>query len=99
MSDEGVTQFTLPGTLSSGTYYLRVRQNDLFNLETTWTSTVTFEIGCATLEDMNCDGAITPADVVYVINRLGSGDLSADVDNDGDVDNADVNAVLNQLGN
>ena len=49
--------------------------------------------------DVNGDGIISPTDAMYVINRLGSGDLSADVDGDGTVDLDDVTVIQNELGN
>ena len=49
--------------------------------------------------DVNTDNIVSPTDVVYVINRLGTGDLSADADGDGDVDLNDVALVQSFLGN
>ncbi len=48
--------------------------------------------------DFNSDGIITPTDVIYVVNRLGTNDLTADVDSDGDVDSDDVNFMYGLLG-
>lgn len=53
--------------------------------------------------DMNWDGFITPADAVFIVNRIGQppidADAPADVDGDSDIDQDDVNAVIAQLGN
>ena len=49
--------------------------------------------------DVNRDGIVSPSDAVYVINRLQSGDMSADVDSDDNVNTVDVQMVLNALGN
>lgn len=48
--------------------------------------------------DRDDNNVISASDVLYVINRLGGDDLSADVDGDGDVDGTDVQQVLNLLG-
>lgn len=48
--------------------------------------------------DLDVDGTVTPLDVIYVINRLGSTNNAADVDNNGIVNTADVTAVMNVLG-
>lgn len=48
--------------------------------------------------DVNNDGVVSPADAVYVVNRIDSNDFSADVDGDGDVDTDDLNAVSDELG-
>jgi predicted outer membrane repeat protein len=48
--------------------------------------------------DVNANGIVTPVDAMYVQNRIGTSDLTADVDGDGDVDNVDFQAVLNALG-
>lgn len=51
--------------------------------------------------DFNDDGATTPADGVYVVNRVGSplnGDtMPADVNGDGNIDSTDVDLVLGCL--
>ncbi len=65
---------------------------------TQFTTTCDFEIFPAG-PDVNKDRAITPADTVYVVNRLGSADLTADVDGNGMVNVADVDSVLARLGN
>lgn len=58
-----------------------------------------YVIDSATLTiDLNDDGYITPADAVYVANRVGSGDLRADVDHDGDIDTDDFDLVIGALG-
>ena len=49
--------------------------------------------------DVNQDGRVTPADVVYVVNRLSSTGLSADIDGDGQVTLSDVQLVWDALGN
>lgn len=48
-------------------------------------------------EDLNGDLRVTPVDVIYVINRLGGNDLSADVNDDGSVTTDDVQQVLTAL--
>lgn len=48
--------------------------------------------------DVDEDGQITPADAVYVVNRLNTQDLTADVNGDNTVNNADVNAVTLNIG-
>ncbi len=53
--------------------------------------------------DVNLDGRVTPADAIYVINRLGNdpavGDnRRADVNGDNIIDQNDVQVVLSQLG-
>jgi hypothetical protein len=52
--------------------------------------------------DVNFSGNVTPADAVFIINRLGltpiNGDQFADVDNDGDIDTDDLNLVMALLG-
>lgn len=48
--------------------------------------------------DIDNNGIITPADAIYVINRVGGNDLSADVTGDGFVNGADVQAVINAIG-
>lgn len=48
--------------------------------------------------DLDNNGIVTPADAVYVINRIGTDDLSADVNGDGTVDSSDVNLIIDSLG-
>lgn len=48
--------------------------------------------------DIDNNGFITPSDAAYVINRVGTDDLTADVTGDGFVTNADADQVLQQLG-
>jgi len=48
--------------------------------------------------DVNNDGIVSPTDAMYVINRLGSGDTTADVNGDGNITDADVNLILAHLG-
>ena len=48
--------------------------------------------------DVNDDTVVTPADAVYVVNRLNTADLSADVDGSGDVTGTDVDHVIGALG-
>ena len=48
--------------------------------------------------DFNRDEVITPADVVYVVNRVGQADALADLDGSGTVDAADVSLVVDMLG-
>ena len=50
--------------------------------------------------DVNNDGIISPADAVYVINRLGDtpAPSEADVVIDGTIDNNDVSAVISRIG-
>lgn len=52
--------------------------------------------------DVNADGAVTPADALFVINRIGNTptgeDAPADINGDGDIDTNDANAVLNVIG-
>ena len=48
--------------------------------------------------DFDGDSAVTSSDVIYIINRLGTGDLTADVDFDGDVDSDDVQYAYDALG-
>ena len=48
--------------------------------------------------DVTGDGAVTPADVVYVLNRIGTVDTLADVDGDDVVSAADGQSVLDALG-
>ncbi|MEL6271560.1 MAG: dockerin type I domain-containing protein, partial [Chloroflexota bacterium] len=48
--------------------------------------------------DVDGNGLVTPADAIYVINRIGTGDLTADVNGDGIVDVTDVNLVIAALG-
>ncbi len=48
--------------------------------------------------DFDGDGQITPADAIYQINRLGSGDLSGDVNGDGQLDDVDVAYTISQIG-
>ncbi|MEM6526739.1 MAG: dockerin type I domain-containing protein, partial [Chloroflexota bacterium] len=48
--------------------------------------------------DVNDDGFITPSDVVYVVNRLSTTDLTADVNLDGVVTVADADAVKALIG-
>lgn len=62
-----------------------------------------FEITCdvlpsATGPDVNRDGYVTPADAVYVMNRLGMADFTADVDGNGQINTVDVDLVLAALG-
>jgi hypothetical protein len=48
--------------------------------------------------DVNGDGIISPSDMIYVINRIGTEDLSADLDQDGAITESDVELVQQQLG-
>lgn len=52
--------------------------------------------------DVNGDGFITPADAVFVVNRIGQAptgeNAPADIDRDGDIDEDDANAVLALVG-
>ena len=48
--------------------------------------------------DLNNDGIISPTDAIYVVNRVGTGDLTADIDGDADVDSDDVDIVLGAMG-
>lgn len=48
--------------------------------------------------DVNNDGFITPADAIFVINRINQTNMTADVNGDGIVDEADVQAVIANLG-
>jgi hypothetical protein len=48
--------------------------------------------------DVNGDGVVSPADAVYVVNRLGTNDPTADVDGDEAITQDDVQQVLNELG-
>lgn len=48
--------------------------------------------------DLDNDGFVTPADVIYIINRIGSTDALADLDNSGLVDVNDALIALDQLG-
>jgi len=48
--------------------------------------------------DPNNDFRITPADVLYVVNRLGTTNAIADVDASGLVDQADVDLITDSLG-
>lgn len=55
------------------------------------------EIGVHSL-DMNKDGYITPSDAMYVQNRVGGTDLSADVNGDESITQADISLVLDHIG-
>jgi hypothetical protein len=48
--------------------------------------------------DLNDDGFITPVDAIYIINRLGTPDLSADLDGDDAVTISDLQLILDRLG-
>lgn len=48
--------------------------------------------------DVNGDGIISPLDAIYVINRLGSTDASANVDGDNDIDTDDLTIIQDQWG-
>ncbi|MEO1443293.1 MAG: dockerin type I domain-containing protein, partial [Chloroflexota bacterium] len=52
--------------------------------------------------DIVSDGRITPADAIYVINRLGdtkdNTNFLADVNNDGTINAEDVEAVIGLIG-
>lgn len=48
--------------------------------------------------DVNRDGVISPADAIYVINRIGGNDVSADVDGNGSVEDADAQIVIESIG-
>jgi len=48
--------------------------------------------------DVNADGQVTPADAVYIINRVGSDDTASDLNLDGSIDGADVTQVIEALG-
>jgi len=48
--------------------------------------------------DLNNDTRVSPADAVYVVNRLGTDDLSADANGDNAVTEADLDFVLERLG-
>ncbi|MEL6149060.1 MAG: dockerin type I domain-containing protein [Chloroflexota bacterium] len=49
--------------------------------------------------DVNGDGIISPADTIYVINRIGNNSATeADVDGNGVVDDRDAQQIINLLG-
>jgi hypothetical protein len=48
--------------------------------------------------DFTVDGTVTIADVLYAVQRFGSGDLSADLNGDGVITVADVLAAVRQFG-
>ncbi|MEM6281545.1 MAG: dockerin type I domain-containing protein [Chloroflexota bacterium] len=52
--------------------------------------------------DVNADGVITPADAVYVVNRIGQtkngNNAAADVNNDDVIDAADADLIVTQIG-
>jgi len=60
--------------------------------------TVTLNADVAVDIDRDNNQIISPSDVVYVVNRIGTNDLTADVDEDGSVTAADVSAVVSRLG-
>ena len=101
---DGITTQTFDVTIIGDTIY---EGDEGFALEldnpvggstgTVWLTTISIIDDDPNL-DVNGDGFITPTDAVYVVNRIGSTDLSADVDGDNDVDQADVDAVLAALG-
>ncbi|MEM6529566.1 MAG: hypothetical protein AAF653_14810 [Chloroflexota bacterium] len=51
---------------------------------------------------MDANGIITPADVVYVLNRIGdpldASNVRADVDQNGVINQADVDAISDRIG-
>ena len=59
----------------------------------------TFTVFANAAYDFNNDSHIGPTDVIYVVNRVGTSDMSADVDSDSDVDSDDVNFMYSILGN
>ena len=86
-----------PGTYATGGTAALTDANDLNTLNNVYIEQSISYISPNT--DLDNDGRVTPTDVIYVINRLNSGDLSADLDGDSDVDVDDVQMVLNDLGN
>jgi hypothetical protein len=48
--------------------------------------------------DANSDGIVSPSDAVYVINRAGTDDTSADMNHDAVIDNRDLAQVLAKIG-
>jgi hypothetical protein len=62
-------------------------------------SVTVFTVFAEAAYDFNSDGHITPSDVLYVINRVGGTDMTADVDGDSDVDADDVTFMYSILGN
>lgn len=50
------------------------------------------------LYDFDGDNVISPADAIYVINRINQDDLSADINNDNSVNQADANLVIAAIG-
>lgn len=62
-----------------------------------------FTVGSPTIADVNNDGRVSPADGVFVVNRIGQdvtlGDNAlADVNNDDIIDQTDVNVVTSNIG-
>ncbi|MEL7235244.1 MAG: Ig-like domain-containing protein, partial [Chloroflexota bacterium] len=65
--------------------------------------TYTFTIGAPESADIDNDGVISPADAIFVINRIGlninaNGNRVADVDENGTINEADAAIVINAIG-
>jgi hypothetical protein len=48
--------------------------------------------------DVNNDDDVSPTDVAYVLNRIGSGDMSADVDSNNSVTATDATLIVDHIG-
>lgn len=82
-------------TLGDYEFALVVFDGEVYSSSATVTVTIEPSV------DVNGDGFVTPADSIFVINRIGQDpvvDTVADVDGDGDIDEDDANLVLTAIG-
>lgn len=93
-----MTEYELPMNLLDGTYYIRAIQRDLFNLNSGWTTPIPFIVDYTKSRDIDEDGNVSPVDAMWIINRLASTDLTADVNNDGQITQADIQMIIDSFG-